>query len=62
MPNLEKAYQQGELNAIAIALDYENIDEITQFTDSLDLTMPVLLGTVYRSRLQSQCLPNLLCY
>lgn len=47
MPNLEKAYQQGELNAIAIALDYENIDEITQFTDSLDLTMPVLLGTRY---------------
>ena len=47
MPNLEKAYQQGELNAVAIALDYKNIDEITQFTDSLNLTMPVLLGTRY---------------
>lgn len=45
MPNLETAHQQGKLNAIAIALDYQNIDEIKQFTDSLQLTMPVLLGS-----------------
>ncbi|MEC8138728.1 MAG: TlpA disulfide reductase family protein [Pseudomonadota bacterium] len=45
MPNLEKAHQQGKLNAIAIALDYQNIAEVKQFTDSLELTMPVLLGS-----------------
>ncbi len=45
MPNLETAYQQGKLNAIAIALDYQSIAEVKQFTDSLDLTMPVLLGS-----------------
>ncbi|URQ91453.1 TlpA family protein disulfide reductase [Pseudoalteromonas sp. SCSIO 43101] len=45
MPNLEKSHQQGKLNAIAIALDYQNIAEVKQFTDSLELTMPVLLGS-----------------
>ena len=30
----EKAHQQGKLNAIAIALDYQNIAEVKRFTDS----------------------------
>lgn len=44
MPNLEKAYQQGKVNALAIALDFENNEQVQQFTSTLNLTMPVLLG------------------
>lgn len=45
MPNLENAYQSGEINAVAIALDYESPDAVNTFTKDLNLSMPVLLGT-----------------
>ncbi|WP_462171273.1 TlpA family protein disulfide reductase [Pseudoalteromonas xiamenensis] len=45
MPNLEKLYVQGEVNAIAIALNYDSQDEVNAFAKSLSLTMPILLGT-----------------
>lgn len=44
MPNLEKLYRERSINAVAIALDYQSIDEVNAFTRDLALTMPVLLG------------------
>ncbi|KAF7774279.1 hypothetical protein PCIT_a0697 [Pseudoalteromonas citrea] len=44
MPNLDKLHKEGDLNAIAIALDYANEQSVRQFSQSLELSMPVLLG------------------
>ncbi|CCQ09588.1 putative heme-binding protein [Pseudoalteromonas luteoviolacea B = ATCC 29581] len=45
MPNLEKRYRDGSINAVAIALDYQSIAEVEAFTRDLGLSMPVLLGS-----------------
>ncbi|MBQ4845794.1 TlpA family protein disulfide reductase [Pseudoalteromonas sp. MMG005] len=44
MPNLDKLYKNNELNAIAIALDYPDIQSVHQFSEALSLSMPILLG------------------
>lgn len=44
MPNLESIYQQGDINAIGIALDYQSREEVAGFTSKLDLSLPILLG------------------
>ncbi|CAH9064744.1 Thiol-disulfide oxidoreductase ResA [Pseudoalteromonas sp. CIP111854] len=44
MPNLNKLYEQKDINAIAIALDYDNVEQIQKFASDLDLTLPILLG------------------
>lgn len=44
MPNLEAAISDSDINAIGIALDYKNEQEVAQFIDELKLTMPILLG------------------
>ena len=44
MPNLDKLHEQQKLSAIAIALDYNSIEEVEAFTQDLDLSMPVLIG------------------
>ena len=33
-----------KLNVIMIALDYQHIEEVSQFVEELDLSMPILLG------------------
>ncbi|WP_125716275.1 TlpA family protein disulfide reductase [Pseudoalteromonas rubra] len=45
MPNLNKLHEQGKVNAVAIALDFESTDAVHAFVDDLALSMPVLLGT-----------------
>ncbi|WP_404339124.1 TlpA family protein disulfide reductase [Pseudoalteromonas mariniglutinosa] len=45
MPNLERAFKAREVNAIAIALDYETPQAVQAFSQELELTMPVLLGS-----------------
>ncbi|TMP38005.1 TlpA family protein disulfide reductase [Pseudoalteromonas rubra] len=44
MPNLNKLHEAGKVNAVAIALDFENKDAVSAFVDDLSLSMPVLLG------------------
>lgn len=44
MPNIDKLYQQGKVNAVAIALDYDSTQAVTEFVADLALTMPVLMG------------------
>ncbi|PCK30922.1 TlpA family protein disulfide reductase [Pseudoalteromonas piscicida] len=44
MPNIDKLHQQGKVNAVAIALDYDSSEAVSEFANSLQLTMPVLLG------------------
>lgn len=44
MPNLENVLSHSDINAIGIALDYKNEQEVAQFVDELNLTMPILLG------------------
>lgn len=44
MPNLEAALVDSDINAIAIALDYENQQAVSDFMTDLNLTMPILLG------------------
>ena len=44
MPNLEAALLDSDINAIGIALDYKNAQEVAQFISELKLTMPILLG------------------
>ncbi|CAM4254142.1 TlpA family protein disulfide reductase [Pseudoalteromonas byunsanensis] len=44
MPNLNNVYKQQNINVVAIALDYENKEQVQHFTDELELSMPVLLG------------------
>lgn len=46
MPNLEKLYREGSINAVAIALDYQSLEDISTFTADLDLSMPILLGNL----------------
>ncbi|QPB83993.1 redoxin domain-containing protein [Pseudoalteromonas rubra] len=44
MPNLNKLHEQGKVNAVAIALDFDNPDAVSSFVEDLSLSMPVLLG------------------
>lgn len=44
MPNLDKLHKNGDLNAVAIALDYATPQRVRQFSQRLNLSMPVLLG------------------
>ncbi|MBD1582539.1 TlpA family protein disulfide reductase [Pseudoalteromonas sp. S16_S37] len=44
MPNLNKLYEQQQVNAVAIALDYENKAQISAFVADLKLSLPILLG------------------
>ncbi|BBN80925.1 thioredoxin-like protein YneN [Pseudoalteromonas sp. A25] len=44
MPNLNKLYETQQLNAVAIALDFENEEQIKNFARDLDLSFPILLG------------------
>ncbi|AZZ97621.1 TlpA disulfide reductase family protein [Pseudoalteromonas sp. R3] len=44
MPNLNKLHEAGKVNAVAIALDFENTDAVSAFVEDLSLSMPVLLG------------------
>ncbi|KTF13473.1 TlpA family protein disulfide reductase [Pseudoalteromonas sp. H105] len=44
MPNLESALKGSSINAIGIALDYKNPQEVTNFVTDLNLTMPIVLG------------------
>lgn len=45
MPNLEKLYSDGSVNAVAVVLDYSSIEEVQTFANELGLSMPVLLGS-----------------
>ncbi|MFY8272827.1 TlpA family protein disulfide reductase [Pseudoalteromonas sp. SSDWG2] len=45
MPNLQAAFADNQVNAIAIALDYQNAAEVSEFVADLNLTMPILLGS-----------------
>jgi thiol-disulfide isomerase/thioredoxin len=43
--NLQSLYEKNEqLDVIAVALDYHNIDEIMSFTQQHQLTFPIALG------------------
>jgi len=44
MPNLQNKVSDGSVNAIAIALDFDNSAQVKEFTDELGITFPVLLG------------------
>ncbi|WP_064435832.1 TlpA family protein disulfide reductase [Pseudoalteromonas neustonica] len=44
MPNLESVTEDSNINAIGIALDYRNPQEVVDFVSDLNLTMPILLG------------------
>jgi len=44
MPNLQNKVTDGSLNAIGIALDFDNSKQVKKFTNDLDITFPVLLG------------------
>jgi len=44
MPNLQNKVSDGSVNAIAIALDFENTTQVKEFTNDLGITFPVLLG------------------
>ncbi|MBQ4836205.1 MULTISPECIES: TlpA family protein disulfide reductase [Pseudoalteromonas] len=44
MPNIDKLHRQGKVNAVAIALDFQSTEEITKFSQDLNLSMPILLG------------------
>jgi len=44
MPNIDKLHRLGKVNAVAIALDFQSIEEIEAFSKDLDLSMPILLG------------------
>ena len=43
--NLQSIYQSNpELNVIAVALDFVDIDEVKEFTNRHQLTFPIALG------------------
>ena len=44
MPNLEAVLESSNINAIGIAFDYKNEQEVAHFVDELNLTMPIVLG------------------
>ncbi|KZN45613.1 TlpA family protein disulfide reductase [Pseudoalteromonas luteoviolacea] len=44
MPNIDKLHRIGKVNAVAIALDFQSIEEIEAFSKDLNLSMPILLG------------------
>ncbi len=44
MPNLETIYQKGQINAVAVALDYQSKQQVEAFADKLGLTLPIVLG------------------
>lgn len=44
MPNLQNKVTDGSLNAIAIALDFDSQEQVTEFTKDLGISFPVLLG------------------
>ena len=44
MPNLNTAYEEGSINAIAIALDYKTPEQVKSFANELQLSMPILMG------------------
>ncbi|WP_440053669.1 TlpA family protein disulfide reductase [Pseudoalteromonas sp. T1lg65] len=44
MPNLDRLYRQQKVNAVAIALDFNSTEEVTNFVADLQLSMPILLG------------------
>lgn len=44
MPNLQNKVSDGSVNAIAIALDFDNSEQVKEFTNNLGITFPVLLG------------------
>ena len=43
--NLRQARTQEELEILVIGLSWDNVDELRQFAQDLELTMPVLIGT-----------------
>ncbi len=45
MPNLQAAMDDGDINAIAIALDYESKEQVADFVSQMQLNMPILLGS-----------------
>ncbi len=48
IPNLQKLYEdtpRGQLNVVAIVLDWQSKEEVLQYIEEHSLTMPVLLGT-----------------
>ena len=47
MPNLQSTLINSDINVIGIALDYKNEQQVTQFIDDLNLSMPILLGNQY---------------
>ncbi|WP_052379845.1 MULTISPECIES: TlpA disulfide reductase family protein [unclassified Pseudoalteromonas] len=44
MPNLQNKVSDGSVNAIAIALDFDNSEQVKEFTNNLGITFTVLLG------------------
>jgi thiol-disulfide isomerase/thioredoxin len=50
MPNVNTLYENGEINAIAIAADFNNEQEVEDFTADLAITMPVVLAQKYTTR------------
>ena len=50
LPNLAQAHADGKVNALAIALDYESAQQVTDFANELNLTMPIALGSANTQR------------
>ena len=59
IPNLQSQVTEGDLKAIGIALDFENAEEVQDFTKVLDISFPVLLGNhQIRQNYQIQAYPT----
>ena len=43
--DLREARDKDELEILVVGLSWDNVDEIKQFAEDLELTMPVLIGT-----------------
>ncbi|RZF77334.1 TlpA family protein disulfide reductase [Pseudoalteromonas sp. CO325X] len=50
MPNLQSAMDDGDINAVAIALDYQSEQQVQDFVADLSLSMPILLGSAQTAK------------
>lgn len=50
MPNLQSAMDDGDINAVAVALDYQSEQQVQDFVADLSLSMPVLLGSAQTAK------------
>lgn len=50
MPNLQSAMDDGDINAVAVALDYQSEQQVQDFVADLSLSMPILLGSAQTAK------------